>query len=140
MNDQLTPLQLHEARKDRMRERFARHRLDFIGLARELGESDPESYVDLSYRTSLAERCNEERTLDPVTGQWLTGVELIRLTGLGEEFSRRRGYTEAERAEHAECVRRVEALLARPDADEDAIQWLDGVISCQLDYGPDMPA
>lgn len=108
-----------------------------VAIARDLGIKDPEKFVKLSEAVSRAQKDNSEVTRDPVTGKKFTGTELmdqLESEGkdrLGDEFSRRRGYTKAEIAQYHEYQRVLREAIDKVGAAD--AEYVEGVASGQLD-------
>jgi len=108
-----------------------------IAMARDLGIKNPEHFVDLATETSLAEKDHNAVTRDPVTGKDFTAKQLMEQLAsegkpdLGDEFSRRRGYTPEEIARYHEYQRA--AAEAIRDAGEDNAAHVHGVADGSLD-------
>jgi len=126
------PVCEEDANKDR-----SERREKAIEMARDMGIANAEDFVDLIQRTNDAEFDNERVTRDPVTGRRFTGLELmdqLESEGkprLGDEFSRRRGYSEAQIAELHEFYRLLSKIAET--VDEDDLCFLDGFARGQLD-------
>lgn len=110
-------------------------------LAAEIGV--PLEYAELSRRVSAAEKDNDQKIRDPVTGKMLTALELMDqlesegLPRMGEEFSKRRGYTPEE---WADFVRQgeMQAELMDGGIREDDLMYFDGVLDGQLPVPEDL--
>ena len=119
---------------------------DPVEDARELGIEDPEAFVALSRRIDQAEKDGDLKTLDPVTGRELTASELMDIleaenphlplddSRMGEEFQRRRGYTQEEIDDWNEWSRITKELHER-GASIDELHGLTHLIS-KMKGGP----
>lgn len=109
-----------------------------IAIAREEGVNDPERLVDLAMRTSRNEKDGSEIAIDPVTGKSMDAFELmdqLESEGkdrMGDEFSRRRGYTADQRKEFQNYLDAVYSA-ERSGVPMDSLQYISGVADGQLD-------
>ncbi len=132
----------HEKQRQLVRDNYAVNKPLFIAEAKRLGIPNPEKYVDLEHKNSLAEKWTWQTARDPDTGKVLNARELMELMadespmheggGGGNEFSRRRGYTEQEIADLAAGGKLINEAV-KSGVDEEDIQWFGGVISGQLE-------
>lgn len=114
-----------------------------IFLAKEAGMSDPEQLVDLAMSTARAEKNGDEIATDPVTGkdfdafQLMDQLEIEGKPRMSEEFSRRRGYTDDEIADHQAFMAAYHEAVNN-GADADSLQYALGVADGQLDIPPEV--
>jgi predicted Zn-dependent peptidase len=109
-----------------------------IEILQEHGVIDAVHLVDLSQSTAMAEKNNNAITVDPVTGNAYTALQLmdqLQSEGkerLGREFSERRGYTAADIEEFGQFLNALHAAI-NAGADHDEIAYALGVADGQLD-------
>ena len=109
-----------------------------IFLAKEAGAAEPTRLVQLAMSTARDEMDGDAVSTDPVTGSGFNALQLmdqLDLEGkprMGEEFSRRRGYSEQQIADHQEFMAMYHEAMAS-GADPDSLQFALGVATGQLD-------
>jgi predicted NAD-dependent protein-ADP-ribosyltransferase YbiA (DUF1768 family) len=110
-----------------------------IRLAKSLGIKNSEKLISLMKKVTKAEKNTNERTVDPVTGQKFTALELmdqLESEGkprMGEEFSDRRGYTYEEIADFNALANLMRETLKNTDITEVDLQFFEGVLNGELD-------